>query len=181
MIYRICLLFTVFTLSFVSQTKAQNYSEYEVKLVYIYQFAKYFNWPDANNNKETFTVGIYGNNTLGNLPDKMYQGRKFNGKDCRIINIKSAEEAKACDLVFIIGIKKFEAMQFIKALGKTPVLTIGDELEDFCKIGGMVNFTNKSEALRLELNPENVENASLQVSSRLSSIAKIVGSGEDVF
>lgn len=181
MIYRICLLFAVLTFSLATPTQAQNYSEYEVKLVYIYQFVKYFNWPETNNNKTVFTIGIYGNHTLGNLPDKMYQGRKFNGKDFKVINIKSAEEAKNCDLVYIIGVKKFEAMQFIKALSKTPVLTIGDELEDFCKIGGMVNFTNKSENLRLELNPDNVENASLQVSNRLSSIAKIISVGEDVF
>lgn len=160
--------------------KSQSYTEYEVKLVYLYQFVKYFNWPE-NNNTEEFTIGLYGNYDFGDLPNKMYENRKFNNKPCKIINITSPTEAEKCDLVYVLGVSKFESLQFLKVAKEFPVLTVGDQLDEFCEMGGMINFTHKDDKQRLELCPPNVEHANLQVSKQLHAIARIIDTDIDEF
>lgn len=163
-----------------TSVKSQSYTEYEVKLVYLYQFVKYFNWPETSNTEE-FRIGLYGNYDLGNLPTKMYQNRQFNNKPCKIIDITSAEDAKKCDLVYVIGLSKFETLQFLKVVQNFPVLTVGDQLDEFCEMGGMINFTDKDDKQRLELCPPNVAAGKMQVSKQLYSISRIIDIDVDEF
>ncbi len=159
---------------------SQSYTEYEVKLVYLYQFVKYFNWPETNDSEE-FTIGLYGNYDFGDLANKMYKSRKFNNKSCKIINISSPSEAKNCDLVYVLGISKFDALQFLTVTKEFPVLTVGDQLDGFCESGGMINFTHKDDKQRLELCPSNVKRAKMQVSKQLYAIARIIEVDIDEF
>jgi hypothetical protein len=179
--FKIIAIITIFLSIHAFKGSAQSYSEYEVKLVYLYQFVKYFNWPEDSNNKEEFIIGLYGYHDFGNLADKMYADRKFNNKSCKVISIGSAEEAKSCDLIYVLGVSKFDAMQFLKDIKGQPILTVGDQLEDFCEIGGMINFTDKTDKQRLELCPPNVENANMQVSKQLYAIARIIDLDKDEF
>lgn len=176
----IIILSILFSVSSV-KIRAQSYSEYEVKLVYLYQFVKYFNWPETSNQKDEFTIGLYGNYNFGDLADEMYQNRKFNNKPCKIIHITNPEDSKKCDLVYVIGVTKFEGLQFLKIAKDYPVLTVGDQLDEFCELGGMINFTHKDDKQRLELCPPNIENANLQVSKQLYAISRIVDVNVDEF
>jgi hypothetical protein len=152
----------------------QKYSEYEVKLAYLYQIVRYVNWPTISESEGDFVMGFYGDYDFGDLPERMYSSRKFKNKDCKVIDVKTIEQAKQCNVIFIVGVKKFDALNIIKAVEKYPVLTVGDELNGFCKIGGMINFTDKSERMRIELCVDNVDESLIEISKQLHSIAKLV-------
>ncbi len=175
MLNRIILTIASFSLLFSGSLNCQNFSEYEVKLAYIYSIVRHFNWPENQTpNNEKFVVGFYGDYDLGDLPVKMYSNRKFNGKECILSDVKTVEQGKKCDIIYILGITKFDAQQFIKQLNNKAIITIGDEINGFCEVGGLINFTSKSDKYRIELCPENVEKTGLQVSTQLISISKII-------
>jgi hypothetical protein len=160
---------------------AQKYTEYEVKLVYLYQFAKFINWPqDTFNESSHFIIGVYGQNPFGDLPDIIYKDRLFKGKPCKVINVSSAKDAQKCHMLFISGLKKFDALMLIKQMELSSVLLVGDEIEDFCTIGGIINLTSKESSHRFEINPEEADIVKLSISSKLYAVAKII-SGDNEF
>lgn len=170
------ILFILFT------SKAQQFNEYEIKLVYLYQSMKYINWPDEKtNSSEHFTIGVYGPENICDLANKMLSSRKIANKPCKTIKISDVNSAKKCDAIYIIDYKKFETIQILNALKDFPILTIGDQLQDFCQSGGMINLTDKAEKYRLELCPENIIDHNLEVSTQLYPISKIIKTEEVIF
>lgn len=163
-------------------SNAQQFNEYEVKLVYLYQSLKYVNWPTEKiNSSEYFTIGIYGPEDVCNLANKMFGSRKILTKSCKTIQLKDINNAKQCDAIYIIGYKKYETIQILNALKDLSILTFGDQLENFCQNGGMINFTKKTEKLRLEICPENINDNNLEISSQLYAISKIIKREDVVF
>ena len=161
---------------------AQKFTEYEVKMVYLYQFVKFVDWPPgAIDNKKEFIIGVYGNNPLGNLPNVIYKDKQFKGKNPKVINIQTAQDAQKCHMIFFSGLKKYDALKFIKSIENKPILLIGDQLEDFCEIGGMINFAPKDADYRFEINPDAAKAASITISSKLFAVGKVVGNDEDSF
>ena len=63
------------------------------------------------------------------------------------------------------------------ALDDTPVLTVGED-EEFIDEGGVVQFYLEGNKVRFAFNLNEVQERELKVSSKLLSLAKIVGSGE---
>ncbi|MBI9067015.1 MAG: YfiR family protein [Salinivirgaceae bacterium] len=172
----------VFLLKTSTISYAQKFTEYEVKMVYLYQFAKFVTWPDAALNKNpAFIIGVYGENPFGNLPDVIYKDKTFKGKPCKVIHIKKVEDAKNCQMIFFSGLKKYDVLKFIKELGNLPILLVGDQLDGFCYVGGMINFAPKDANYRFEVNPETAKSANITISSKLFAVAKIVNSDEDNF
>lgn len=171
-----------FFISLISESKAQQFSEYEVKAVYLYQFARFVSWPDnIINSKSNFVIGIYGENPFGDLTDAIYADKLFQGKVCVVKNITSVEEALGCQMIFISGKSKFESLQFIKKLNNAPVLIVGNAIDDFCMIGGMINFTKKESEFRFEINPVAATRSGVSISSKLFAVAKVINSPEDHF
>lgn len=161
---------------------AQKFTEYEVKMVYLYQFAKFVEWPtNVIDTQSEFVIGVYGNNPLGNLPNVIYKDKLFKGKSCKVITVKSVQDAKKCQMIFFSGIKKYDALKFIKQINKAPILLVGDQLEGFCEIGGMINFAHKDADYRFEINPDVAKMANVQISSKLFAVGKVVGNEEDSF
>jgi len=179
--YKILLIIILF-ISSLSKCHAQQFTEYEVKAVYLYQFARFVSWPEeVLNGKSNFIIGIYGENPFGDLTDAIYADKLFQGKTCIVKKITCANEALGCHMVFMSGISKFESLQFIKKLNKAPVLLVGNAIDEFCLIGGMINFTVKESEYRFEINPASATQSKITISSKLFAVAKIVGQAEVKF
>lgn len=178
----IFILVSLIQLNFTESLNAQKFSEYEVKLVYIYQFSKFVTWPElVNNADDKFVIGVYGENPFGGLPEIIFKGKMFKGKEALVKNITTVEEAKNCEMVFVNGVKTFDFFKFRKELGESPVLLIGNNIENFCKIGGMINFTAKQDKYRFEINPSCARKSNINISSKLFSVARIIELDETQF
>jgi hypothetical protein len=162
-------------------TNAQKYNEYEVKAVYIYQFSKFINWPEPVDSTATFIIGVYGNNPFATFSNVIYEGKLFKGRKCVIRQISTKEEAFKCQMIFFSGVEKYTVLKFISKLKSAPILLIGDQIDDFCLIGGMINFTPKESEFRFEINPETTKTANLEVSSKLFAVGRIISDTEAKF
>jgi hypothetical protein len=162
---------------------AQQYTEYEVKAAYLFNFGKFIEWPaqteyvDAN----TYLIGIYRNNPFGNILDKALKGRMINNRKIVIKRIFTLEEIKNCQILFISDITKAEMEEVLTFLQKKPVLTVGDNLDHFCESGGIINFTHQYAKSRFYINNKVAIRAGLTISSKLLSLAKIVTEDEVKF
>jgi hypothetical protein len=176
------LLFLLFTITPV-RSYCQQYTEYELKAAYLFNFGKFVQWPSEafKKSNDPFIIGIFGNNPFGDILQQTIQNKTLQNRPVILINVTTPEEAETCHVLFICKTDKLQFTQIIKAISKKPVLTVGDNIEDFCQQGGMINFTVQRSQKRFEINNKASSRVQLTISSKLLSLSRIVTEDEIKF
>jgi len=154
---------------------AQSPSEYEVKAVFLYNFAKFVEWPpsppsDAN---DPFVIGIVGRDPFGEAVEQTLLRKTLNGRALAIKRFRDEQDARGCQILFIGASEKKRLRALLANLRGDPVLTVGD-IENFAQAGGVIAFTLEDNRVRFEINTEAAQQAGLRISSKLLSVAKVV-------
>lgn len=162
---------------------AQKYSEYEVKAAYLYNFIKFIQWPaTAFETKDSeFVIGIYGFDPFKNTLKEVLANNTVQNRKIVIKYFKNPDEIKKCNLLFISDINEEELALLIKKLNNAPILTVGDNVKNFCLLGGMINFAQQDSKHRFVINNNQAVNANLKISSKLLFLAKTISDDEDKF
>ncbi len=143
--------------------------EYQVKAAFLYNFAKFVDWParsfpDAN---APIVIGVLGESPFGDELEKLAKGRRINGRPI-VVRWVSAEGARSCHLLFV-GAGDEGRFAGIKD-GLPGVLTVG-ESDGFSRRGGMINFVFEGEKIRFEINVGQAEAEGLKISAQLQKLA----------
>lgn len=178
--YKLLFILPVLFLLQANKTHAQ-YSEYEVKAAYIFNFAKFVDWPENATENDTLVLGIYNYDPFGVVLDKTMVGRKARGKDWKIIRTNKISDLEKCNIVFLSDVEQYEILQIMDRLKSKPVITIGDEIIDFCESGGIINFTPQFSEHQFEINNEIAKSRGIIISPKLLLLAKIISNNEDEF
>ncbi len=159
----------------INDTFSQKYTEYEVKAVFIINFGKFVQWPESTKKSDTvFIFGIYGTNPFGEIfNNPSFKKVKINNKSYTVKYFYDLKHVD-CDMLFVSGIEKYEMIQLLSYTYNKPILTIGDNIDDFCEKGGMINFTEKGYRFRFEINNDAALQANIKISSKLLNLAKII-------
>ena len=145
-------------------------AEYEVKAAFIYNFAKFIEWPaDAG---ASFNLCVLGEDPFGAALD-LINGKPVRDKNVAVKRIKSHQQLKTCQIVFISASEKEHLPQILDAVENLSVLTIGDT-NGFTQQGVAINFYIEDEKVRFEINPKAAESADLKISSKLLKLGRIV-------
>lgn len=155
----------------VAADKEEKPSVYAVKAAFLYNFAKFIEWP-REENEEFFLLTILGKDPFGNFLDDL-QDKLIKGKKIRIKRIGSLKEINSPHMLFISPSEKNQLKKIIKSLEKSAILTVG-ETEEFCQQGGMINFYLDQNKVRFEINNEAAKKVGLRIHSRLLKLARIV-------
>ena len=147
--------------------------EYEVKAAYIYNFAKFFEWP-RNESASSFTVCIYGKDPFqGYLEDA---ARNKFVKDLPFVIRRLAEKNESwdeCQMLFI-GLTTVARTEAVLAhVQGRSIVTIG-ESDSFTEKGGMIGLVVDQGRVRFDINLAVITAAHLQVSSRLLALGRTV-------
>jgi hypothetical protein len=149
--------------------------EYEIKAAFIYNFAKFVEWPeDAFGRADApIVIGIVGKDPFGKMIDQAVEGRRANGRPVEIKRVNWGAEVKTCHILFVSSSESGKMGQLSELIKNAPVLTIG-ETAGFASRGGIVNFTEEGGKVRFEINVDAAKRARLTISSKLLSLAKVV-------
>ncbi len=158
-----------------------QYSEYEIKAAYIFNFAKFIKWDTPSKQSNTITLGIYKNDPFGVILEKTMTGRKANGKSWKIIRTNNVADLEKCQIVFFSDIERYELLKILAKLSDKPILTIGDEIMYFCDDGGIINFTPQFSDYQFEINNKIAKSHNIIINPKLLLLAKIISSDEDEF
>lgn len=155
--------------------RAGEAPEYQVKAAFLYNFAKFVDWPAAAFASENspFVIGVLGDDPFGSVLDKTVDNKSVHERKIVVRRYKKVDEAKACHILFISRSEKKQVAKDLERLDKSSTLTVGD-MEQFLQQGGMVNFIIEDKKVRLEINPDAAERANLKISSKLLQVAHIV-------
>ena len=158
--------------------QSQEASEYQVKAAFLYNFAKFIEWPADGTWKEgdPLTICVVGEDPFGATLDDTVRGKTVEGHHVVIRRLRPKQSWRGCRIAFLSSPHKEDPL----TLGSsTPagVLTVG-ETKGFAEQGGMINFVVEEDKVRFEVNVDAAERSGLKISSKLLSLAKIVRSPE---
>ena len=140
--------------------------EYRVKAAYLYNFAKYVEWPEVTI-EPSLTICVAGRNPFGSILAETVRGETIANRDIVVRSI--ADPDGTCNVIFVP--QGTSAGEFLRAARSTPVLTVG-ETPDFIAQGGIVRFVVDEGKVRFEIDPDTAAKAGLRISSRLLQLAR---------
>jgi hypothetical protein len=146
-------------------------TEYEIKAAFIFNFAKFVEWPAAAFPKASspIIVGVLGENPFHDALDRTIKSKTIDEHPVIIRQFRAATDVTNCHILFISSSEKARLPQIVKQLNGRSVLTVG-EMPGFTETGGMINFVLEGSKIRLQINNDAAINAGLKISAKLLSV-----------
>ena len=149
-------------------------TEYEVKAAYIYNFAKFVDWPAKfKDRSDLIHVCVLGDDPLG-ASLATIEGKKVGERKIGVRRLTTLQQTGGCEILFIANSEEGDLDRIVEAVNGSPVLTIGDT-KGFTRQGVMINFYMENNKVLFEINPKAASRCGLKISSALLCIARIIG------
>jgi hypothetical protein len=150
-------------------------AEYPLKLAFLYNFAKFVEWPSDSFRSPggTLAICIVGHNPFSLDIENELRARPAGDHPVKFVALKLTDTLNACHIVFIPVTEKDQAARIVWSLKGARVLTVG-ECDGFALKGGIINFTVEEGNIRFEINRRAADRAGLKISSKLLNLAKLV-------
>lgn len=151
------------------------YTEYEVKAAFLYNFTRFVEWPESASLKNTFIIGVLGDDSFGAILEQTINSKTVQGRNIVIQRFNDFERINSCDILYIGHFSQFPLDQVLSHVSSPGILTIGDS-NDFIQKGGMIHLYLLDNKLRFEINLKAAAHSGLKISSKLLSLATRVES-----
>src|SRR5205823_12626965 len=154
---------------------AEPSREYQVKAVFLFNFAQFTEWP--SNAIASADAPIYictlGDNPFGDYLKETVRNELVRGRKLVIEHHQKVEEIKNCHILYI-GQSEAERLEHdLNVLRGKPVLTVSD-IEAPAARGVMIRLVTQSNKVRFRINLEEAKAANLNLSSKLLRAAELV-------
>lgn len=165
----VCLLF------YAAAAQVQHSDEDRVKAAYLYNFAKFVEWPAASfsgPDSPTIICSV-GDERLAEVLQQTVRGKQTKGRPVEAGQVSREEQFRSCHILLIAFRDKEHISQILHSVKSASVLTVGQS-DEFIPLGGMINLVRNDSNLELAINPTAAEDASLKISSRLLAVSRVV-------
>lgn len=144
-------------------------SEYQIKAAFLYNFARFVEWPQMTSASVRFCV--YGRDPFGSILEESLQDKTIHGRRLEIRRLSNIKQVEECHVLFVSA--SSEAGPVLHHLSGRPILTVSEQ-PGFTQSGGMINFVLKDKKIHFEINPQSAASSGLKISSQLLRLALIV-------
>jgi hypothetical protein len=161
--------------AFASIAHADSALEYRVKAAFLYNFAKFVDWPRAvfPSDESPVVFCLVGPDPFGNSLDGTVGGRQAGGRDIVVKREVNPEQLSECHLVFAASDQANAVARILQRGVRSGLLTVG-EGADFIESGGVISLVVDEGKVRFDVSTEAAEAADLKVSSQLLKLARTV-------
>jgi hypothetical protein len=151
-------------------------SEYQVKAVYLFNFAQFVEWPAAALPRDSapFVIGVLGKDPFGTALEDVVRTEAVNQHPLAIAHYRSVAEIHDCQILFITASEVAHLDGILTALKDRSILTVADALEPG-QHGVMIELVRQDSRIRLRIDLQAAKAADLTISSKLLRPAEIVG------
>jgi hypothetical protein len=154
--------------------------EYELKAVFLFNFAQFVNWPPeaAASPQAPLIIGVLGDDPFDGYLDDTVRGEKLNNRPFVVQRYRRVEDIDGCQVLFISRTSPSELGRIMAALRGRSILTVGDT-EGFAEDGGIIRFVTENNRIRFRINVDAAQAAHLVISSKLLRLAEVAKPGTD--
>jgi len=156
----------------VGTAQESQLSEYRVKAAFLFNFAKFVEWPPESFSDDTsqVVIGIFGGNPFGTDLTQTIQNKTINSHPLAVRQMRSLNEITNCHILFVSASETSRLNEILETVRGKSILTVGEN-EGFSQSGGMISFVWEGKKIRFQINEEVAKNAKLKISSKLLSLA----------
>jgi hypothetical protein len=154
--------------------RAAATAELEIKAAFLYNFAKFVEWPAASFGQPQAPLFVcsMGDDGLGSALDTI-DHKVAQGHELKVRRRVRLDEARSCHILFVASSERARIATILQSLAGSSVLTISD-IDGFAEAGGVIGLYNVDNKVQFSINPEQARSASLQINSQLLRLARIV-------
>jgi uncharacterized protein DUF4154 len=157
------------------EPRGQSAPESQVKAAFLYNFAKFVEWPagafgDAG---APLVIGVLGKDPLGRDLDNSVRGRTAGGHSI-VVQRYATGTTPSGHIVFVSASERSRLRETLESLKREPILTVSD-LDGFTDAGGMIRMFVVDGEIKLDINVDRASGSGLRLSSKLLSAATTVG------
>jgi hypothetical protein len=151
------------------------FDEYQVKAAFLYNFAKFVEWPPGTfaHSNDPIVICIVGQNPFGPTLEDMVQGKKIGDRAFAVRRLSDTQQANRCQILFIGAAESKRIRVLLEVLKDAAILTVG-ETDDFTAAGGIMGFKLEGTRVRIQIALETAEHIRPRISSKLLGLAEIV-------
>jgi len=143
---------------------------YRVHSIYIYNFMKEIQWPDAYN-KGNFIIGMLSNADMETELRKMATARTANTRKITIKVYKNINEIeKNCHILYLAAEHSDVLSGVLQKVKGSPMLIITHK-DGAAKFGSLINFVSENGKPRFEMNLTAFEKSRLKYTQQLKTVA----------
>jgi len=152
--------------------------EHQVKIAFLYNFAKFVEWPPDvfSDGTGPLVIGILGTGPLCDELETTLQGKMVNARSILVKRFRPGERIEHVQILFVSPSIGKELPHALGALRGAAILSVGDT-DGFTALGGMINFRIEENRVRFDVNIDAAELAGLKISSKLLTVARVVRVG----
>jgi hypothetical protein len=163
---------------FAQASEASDSSEYLIKAGFIFNFAKFVEWPTTAfaQPDSPIVIGVLGTDPFGTIIDQIVKDKKIGARGFIVKRLRWGSDVKDlrdCKILFVSASEKAHLDEVVQIVRGLPILTVG-ETPGFAERGGIIRFTVEDNRVRFEVNVDAAHQADLTISSRLLTLARIV-------
>jgi hypothetical protein len=150
---------------------AQEPLEDEVKAVFLFNFAKYVDWPSTRGSSATLRICVPANPSFLAIVREAVRDEVINGRPLQAIGLEGLDGARQCDILYVGTASTADAAAWVGAVRGRNTLTVGDgKLAE----GVVIAFVRDNDRLRFDVNRAAAVTQNLKISSRLLGLARRV-------
>jgi hypothetical protein len=152
-------------------------SEYQLKAVFLFNFAQFVEWPPAALPRENapFVIGVLGKDPFGADLDDVVRGETVNRHPLAVARYHNVAEVRDCQILFIAASERAQLEDILAALRGRSILTVTDAEGPMVR-GVMIGLLRQDNRIRLRIDLQAAKASNLTISSKLLRPAEIVGS-----
>jgi hypothetical protein len=144
----------------------------DVKAVFLFNFAKYVDWPSApQGTSSTIRVCVPANPSFLAVVSQAVRNEIVNGRPLTAVGLDGLDAARECDILYVGDTATRDAAAWIDAVRGRQTLTVGEgKLVD----GLVIAFVRDQDRLRFDIDRAAAQKQKLTISSRLLGLARRV-------
>jgi hypothetical protein len=146
-----------------------------VRAAFLFNFAKFTEWPAAVLAPGgALVLCVINDGAVGDMLRDLTKDRLIDGHAPVVLSMKlGVVTLESCRLLYASGLDRVQSAVLLESIKRTPVFTVSD-LDDFTEIGGVARLFVENGTMKFAINLEAAQRAGLHLSSKLLSLARIV-------
>jgi hypothetical protein len=157
------------------QAQISSTEEYRLKLAFLYNFAKFVEWPADSfaSPQAPLNICIVGRDPFDSELEQQMAKRSCSGHPYAVRRLRAADDLSVCHIVFLPAGNDTSLPLILQRLNDSGAIVVG-ESAGFARRGGTVNFIIEGTRLRFEVNLDASRRKRSRIGSRLLALARIV-------
>ena len=155
--------------------RAQTLDEYQVKAAFLYNFAKFVEWPPQAFQRpgEPIAICVVGQDRFEGALEETVKGKEAEGRPLVVRNAPAGRGFAGCQILFVSASERKHFPAILSNAQQCGLLTVG-EADGFTAAGGIINLRLEGGRVRFEINVEAAQQRELRISSKLLMLAETV-------